>query len=1564
MAESQDWTVLHDKIYDDPSQLSHLLRQRAGSQFAIHSFDSNGQHIFSATPTFPSQRPPSPQRAAAALSLSLSPTRAAARRVRFASRHATPNLHKHHSAPVSTAGYMTVREDARKPYQSFNGAMDTPGDTQADPEIFKMLTSGTYASNGMLGAAFEPVVPVADEYSSESGRNYTTVSSQEQPRDGGLTSPVTINDHQDTQFRAQYAETSPLKLFETPAAYPSRKRDSQSQVLSSAARTNTTPGTVLSASAFFSFGEDHDMSLTQAFNATQAKTSPAVGNPNDDVVFQRPSPNFTHARHSSADAMVSSPIKQHNRKGPLNDVTTRSSSEPRADYESMKHSQERRKQEQAGEDIVYEEQQDSWEQPTAIGKHYARRKAKELFEQEAAKSLASVSAPTPSERRSKQHDLSFMKATNTSSDKPGGTERIHHNGPYDGAGADAPYQLSQPLPRNHGTAHSPNGLSRDICARGSAPATVKRVAGVEQRVQVPDTSSHPAHMFSEKNPSHNPSQRDRSPSQPPPESQSRPSASQPVYKGLSRLRSSRETEVVMDSQPDPAGSFGASQPAPLRFPSSPSTNQYSINQTTMLPKSALFSSPISSAVPMPPKSSSQALGMTMGNGDTVDGAEEGVPSSPPLGAQDDDISYDEHAYEEDSDVEPKDRNAQTSEGDVKSAEADDDDQLPTPRNGPNNHAKPAHEDDAGDEERAESTRDDDEVPETIEEVDERDVLIRSTHPEVGQEESANTSMGPPGTIRQSTVPETDLLEDTQLSVFPEAADDTQLDSTGSITECPPAGIWDGEHDDHVDHAQNKIDRNEPLNTGKEYESTSQVAHEVNSTMEQGVTAPSPARFKGISLQDIANDPGTQQSIDLEGLELPHLSFEGDSDDPLDAMITRESRFSPRKKRRTTYNTKKAFRSTFEETDPVYDQSSSPSHRSIAHVAAWSPPTTQDREAQGAQAVLRARAKAGITQSATLKSKTRFKSNQPRTPRKGALKTVNKALLSKSPGRTPLKTTVRDQTANETTPTKSTQTPNADIEMRDADDLEAEDEPLQDANIPSIERVDGEAPDGFIEDPSGEPDMPDRVFAYWPGIGYCPATCVGRVDSHRLRVRFDDGTHHDLESMQIRALDLHPADHIKIDVHGMKKLAYVVTGFKDKVDRENCAVGYPATTRHGYATVVAEEKQRDSLPANAQQRAKKHIDVPVANIYLTAQLWARLKDRTFKYNKAASPAGSASRIGMPRVVGPAIPASTVLRRSTAGPSLLRDSTVRASSVASSTRSSGNVFLNMAFAVTSTSKEVNKDDISKLLRYSGGLVVEEGFHQLFDTDSYNAPMSSAGSANAPSGSMHGLKLKRKHEDLHFVALIAQTHSRSPKFLQALSLNIPCLHLRWVHDSLAAGHALPFGKYLLPAGTSTFLDPAGVVRSRNMQTYDPTAEDVNFTQMVNDRQLLFSDESVLIVSEENEQEPYIFLTHAMGATEVGLCSDLEEAKESVDTGAWDWVYVDGKPDALADAAAQIFSSSAGKTPRKKATKKRKRDSESVKAEAQTLVRTGFVGEKKVKVACGEFMIQSLILGNLIEE
>lgn len=1421
--------------------------------------------------------------------------------------------------------------------------MDAPGDTQVDPEIFKEFTSGILGGGSMIMPIPKPPILAAEE----SGGDFVVVSSQEQH---GTTSPMTIDDPE-TQLRPQYAETSPLKLLETPVTYAGRKRDSQGQVMSSVGRTNETPGTVASASVFFGFGdtaEDNGMSLTQAFNATQAKTSPAIGNVNEDVVFQRPSPNFTHARQSSPGAIMSSPTKAYKRREPVVDSVLRSSSEPRADYEPVKHSQERRSRERTSKETDDPGQQDSWGVPTAYEKHYARQRAKQKFDQEAAKSLAGVSAPTPSARRARKRGLVSMRATTTSPMKPPRPDRTSYHGPYDAVATDGAYECSQPLLRSDED-DSPDELSQheDMFNHPRSLNATAKKAGLEQYVQIPHTSSNPRHDSSR-----NLSQSKAQLSQPPPESPVRGSASQSMPKPFSRLRSSKDTEVIMDSQPDP------SQPAPLRFPSSPSTNQYSINQTIMLPRSGMISSPVSSMIPMPPKSSFMEDAIAMKQASAVEQAEERVPSSPPLAGTDDEITYDEHAYEEHSDEEGRDREAPADDDVImEDGENESEDALPSSQVnssiGPGSDPESEAEDEVEDEDD-ECTGKDDEVPETIEQDQVHSDPSESRHLGEEHEDSAAVPTDQLRAHEQLTISEIDVLVETRASYFAEAENMMQVDTVDDV----PADVATGGQVN-----QHQTDSNELFNTAKEQPSTSQEAEVVNSSADDNRAAPAPTA-NGNTLLDIANLPDTQHSVDLHEIDLPQLGVDEEPEDQLDAIMARNSPLNPQKKRRTTYSAKKGIRGPVKDTDPLSDGLTSSPQKGTSDMPGWSPPTTQDREAQGTQAAARALKKARSIHSASAKSKTRFKPTPLQTPRAGALKSVKKELLSKSPGNTSPQVSFQDETPEPTTPTRSSGNGNVDIEMADANGHGAEDEQVQDEVVPRIEQKVVSATDEFTESSSGERPLPNRVFAFWPGKGYYPATCIERVSSHTLRVRFDDGNLHTLEGVQIRALDLRAGDQVKVDQRGMKKTAFVVVGFKDKINVEDPGVEFPSTNRHGYATVVLVEKQRESFAADALPQAKKPVDVPVENIYLTTQLWARLKDRTFQFKSGTSPGGSSSRFASPKTDAP-IPISTSLRRSIAGPFLLRDSKVRTPSVASSTRSSNNVFFNMAFAITSTNDMVNKHGLGKLISSNGGLLVDEGFHELFDTDSYGVPASATGAAKAPSSSMHGLQLKSENSDLQFVALIAQSHSRSPKFIQALSLNIPCLHLKWVHDSISAGRALPFAKYLLPAGTSTFLDPVGVVRSRDMPMYDPTAAETTFSQMIKERNLMFKNESVLVVTEETAQEPYMFLTHAMGAAEVGQCSDMDEARELIESGQWDWVYVDCKPHDLGATAASMFgkgNKGKGKTGRKTGSKKRKRDGEVAKVDAT--VCTGLVGEKRVRVGCAEFVIQSLILGALVEE
>lgn len=372
--------------------------------------------------------------------------------------------------------------------------------------------------------------------------------------------------------------------------------------------------------------------------------------------------------------------------------------------------------------------------------------------------------------------------------------------------------------------------------------------------------------------------------------------------------------------------------------------------------------------------------------------------------------------------------------------------------------------------------------------------------------------------------------------------------------------------------------------------------------------------------------------------------------------------------------------------------------------------------------------------------------------------------------------------------------------------------------------------------------------------------------------------------------------------------------------------------------------------------------------MTTQLWARLRGRAFNFSPPTSPSKSTSRLGTPVQTDP-LATPSFSRRGTTAPSLLKGATARAASVTSSTRSGRGVFANMAFVLTSTGTNVDKDEISRTIKTNGGMVLEQGFHQLFDNESGDAPLSSQSRRLSESGidATAILTLKPAYKDLGFVALISDSHSRSTKYLQALALNVPCLHLRWVQDSLQASRAAPFLRYLLPAGVSKFLDPNGVVRSRTMTAYDPAAEDLTFDQTISKRDLLLQDRSVLLITGKSKKEiekrqPFIFLTHALGSAHVGRCTDLTAATDLLNDGQWDWVYVDNGEAGIADAAAELFGTGKPAASSKaKKGKKRKRDDTEEKEE---LVVRGEVGGKKVKITCSEFVIQSLILGALVEE
>jgi hypothetical protein len=942
--------------------------------------------------------------------------------------------------------------------------------------------------------------------------------------------------------------------------------------------------------------------------------------------------------------------------------------------------------------------------------------------------------------------------------------------------------------------------------------------------------------------------------------------------------------------------------------------------------------------------------------------EEGVPSSPPISALGDDLTYDEHEttydeYAEDTGVCDSPEPHINSED--MAMEANDDDDLPVAKlerdeeKAIGTTSDNVEEDDQLDLVQSQKVdlRTDQGIPETLE----REGLPQADD---GRSRDGFATPQPPRVQRQNTVPETDALEETQPSVFPgderqpqSVKESDQANQTNSAEPFHTAQDQPSGHQhDQVPLASSKEDGSDTIQTGE--------------------------RLR--SLQDIYNLPDTQQSAVEEEIEMPRLSGLDEEDNNFIAGTSPAPQSA--KRRKVTYTAKRnIFRSPLKPATTRNSKSNRPPLSPVDQVNSApvdSPPTAsaQEREHQGANAAIQAReeAQAPYTRRATLKSKTTTRPSRLQTRKKGALKPVTKELLQSlsSPGNSPSKSRsiAGSHIGQPVTPTKrETHHGNisADINMRDVD--EERDELANSTPEPADNDVVTRPVSDHCEIHTGDVIVPNRVIASWPGSHYYPATCLGRVAGRQLQVRFDDGNTTNLDASLVRAFDLRPGDHVKVDEPGMKKHTYIVIGFKNKINDLTSEQLLP-TDGHGYSMIVLEEKLRDSLPKAKAMQPAKHVSVHMGSIYLTTSLWTRLRERSYSFSPAMSPNKPTSRTGTPVTAVDPIAAPSFTRRGTAVPSLLKGVTARAASVASSSARSGSgVFSNMAFVLTSTALDVDKEGIARVIKANGGLVLEQGFHELFNYESADSPSSSQSrriSASAVEQSL-GLILKPTHKDLGFVALISDSHSRSTKYIQAL--NVPCLHLRWVQDSLSASRAAPFTKYLLPAGVSKFLDPNGVVRSRTMTAYDPAADEISFAQTTSDRDLLLCGQTVLLVTGKSKKEiekrqPFIFLTHALGSATVGRCADLAAAVDMLQDGQWDWVYVDNGEDGVAEAAAELFGTgkpaASGKT---KKGKKRKRDETDEKEE---LVARGEVCGKRVRITCSEFVIQSLILGALIEE
>lgn len=535
-------------------------------------------------------------------------------------------------------------------------------------------------------------------------------------------------------------------------------------------------------------------------------------------------------------------------------------------------------------------------------------------------------------------------------------------------------------------------------------------------------------------------------------------------------------------------------------------------------------------------------------------------------------------------------------------------------------------------------------------------------------------------------------------------------------------------------------------------------------------------------------------------------------------------------------------------------------------------------------------------------------------------------------------------------------------------------PTDAADGPEIEEtiVDTDA-DGKNDGENDQNDVaatvaPHRVFALFKGTYnmFYPSTWLGASPDGGHRVRFDDGTVTSIEPHLVARLELALGDQVKVDFRGMKGKVWIVKGFGPALPAEKATDAL--TDVQGHETVRVQTKStRGSVsgPNAVVQGEGETVSVGIEVVYLTHTMWSHFSRREFQPGVRQPVAArlETPSAGMQTPVDRETPASRSRRAtlSTAKAVEKRGSSLRDESATAVKTPAMGLFHGMAFAVSFGQNESEKVKVTRLIERNGGTILEQGFESLFIAPTLDDDGAAHTSTDTPA-----LQLKPEHKALGFVALVADTHSRRAKYIQALALGLPTLSGRWITDSLdtaknpalatPAATPLPWPKYLLAAGESAYLH--GAVRSRDMSVYD--AGDARLEVTISRRPRLLQGEGVLIVASKKgkggweRRKAFAFLTLALGAGRVRRVGDLAGAKALLaadEAGRWAFVYVDF---AVAEASAVVFGTGGG------AGKKRKREEGvKVKVDAKAVVAT----DGRVTVVDDEFVVQSLILGALVD-
>lgn len=304
----------------------------------------------------------------------------------------------------------------------------------------------------------------------------------------------------------------------------------------------------------------------------------------------------------------------------------------------------------------------------------------------------------------------------------------------------------------------------------------------------------------------------------------------------------------------------------------------------------------------------------------------------------------------------------------------------------------------------------------------------------------------------------------------------------------------------------------------------------------------------------------------------------------------------------------------------------------------------------------------------------------------------------------------------------------------------------------------------------------------------------------------------------------------------------------------------------------------------------------------------------------------------------------------------------------------LFENMVFAISMQADQAKqkqaRSDLESKIAQAGGLVLQEGFQELFE------PSTVLNSSGLVSDEEDLLTLAKASAECGFTAVIADGHSRKAKYMQALALGLPCLAYQWITACLSKGDIVDWEPYLLGAGSSPILGNA--VRSRCLQPYP--AADARLVDMIEQRRRLLQGQTMLAVVDSKTarsemKKQYIFLAQALGPS-IHRVSTTQQARQVLQDHEkagrpFSWLYIDqsvGTVESVLSAVLETTTTTtttttmtaAAVTTTKTSTRGRKRKRPLPVVAA--VVTTPLV--KNIRVLYDELVIQSLILGRMVEE